>query len=125
NGSASYDGFYLLAYGSFAAAGGGAGAIDGFAISRAFARLMPPGARVEVGPSHVFDAGAKLAAGGSIDLQGTTPLNLDFATGEDVCDFSLRCAAVDATGKATGADVESGVILRAGAARAEGTPRCP
>ena len=123
NPSSSYDGFYLLAYAAFALRDE---AVTGPALARAFGRLLPPGTRIEVGPTQVFDGLRALAGGGHIDLEGAaTGLDFDLATGEAPADFALLCAGVDADGIATGVDVESGVVFHATTQRVEGTPRCP
>jgi hypothetical protein len=94
--------------------------------ARAIARLVPPGAPVTTGPTQIFAAISALAAGESIDLQGTaSALDYDLATGEAPSDFALLCPDVDAAGRARGEDVESGVVYRAKEQRVEGTMRCP
>ncbi len=119
----SYDAFYLLAYAVYAL---GDRPVDGLALSRSFARLMPPGPLVEVGPTPVFDAITRLGGGGGLDLVGTqSALDLDPVTGEGPSDFELLCANVDGAGAATGETIESGVIYRAAEGRIEGTLHCP
>jgi branched-chain amino acid transport system substrate-binding protein len=118
-----YDSFYLLAYAVYAL---GDAAPTGAGIARAFERLIPPGRPIEVGPTNVFEALTALANGERIDLAGTqTGLDLDPATGETPADFVLFCSGVDAKGAATGADVESGVVLRTNARTIDGTIKCP
>ncbi len=119
----AYDAFYLLAYAAFAI---GAERVSGAALARAFARLVPPGRPIEVGPTPVFDALTVLATGGTIDLEGTqSALDFDLTTGEAPSDFALLCAAIDRDGGANGEDVESGVVFRSAPRRIEGAPRCP
>jgi branched-chain amino acid transport system substrate-binding protein len=123
NPATSYDAFYLLAYAAYALQGA---AVTGPALAGAFGRLVPPGEPIEVGPTHVFDALRLLAAGRTIDLQGAASgLDFDRATGEAPSDFALLCPAVDGAGRATGADVESGVVFRARSRRVEGRMDCP
>ncbi len=123
NGSPSYDAFYLLAYAAFALRNE---PVTGPALARAFARLVPPADAVEVGPTSVFGAITRLAAGGKIDLQGAaTALDFSLSTGEVACDFALLCAGVDGGGRATRDDVESGVVFHESTRRIVGTPRCP
>jgi ABC-type branched-subunit amino acid transport system substrate-binding protein len=133
NPATSYDAYYVLAYAVFSLAGG-AGApptngtgqpATGPAIARAIGRLVPPGAPVETGTTDLFGALTTLSRGGQIDLRGASgSLDFDLATGEAASDLALHCAALD---RDTGAvqDVESGVVFRAGASRAEGVLRCP
>jgi len=123
NPGSSYDAFYLLAFGVAAV---GAEHVTGPAIARAFGRLVPPGRPVEVGPTQVFEALAELARGGRVDLEGTsTALDYDLATGEVPADYALLCAAIDATGRATGESVEAGLVFRSKPRRLEGRMRCP
>jgi serine/threonine protein kinase/ABC-type branched-subunit amino acid transport system substrate-binding protein len=122
NPAASYDAFYVAAYAVHSL---GAAAVTGPDIARAFHRLVPPGEPVEVGPTPVFDALRRLASGQQIDLQGAASgLDFDLATGEVSSDFTLVCLAVDGAGRATGDDLESGVVFRARSGRVTGTLRC-
>jgi hypothetical protein len=122
NGGASYDAFYASAYAIFSL---GAAAITGPSMARAFGRLGPPGAHVEVGPSGVLDALSSLARGDKVDLEGASGA-LDFvaATGEVAVDAALVCSGVDDSGLAQG-DVESGLVYRARDQKIEGAMRCP
>jgi ABC-type branched-subunit amino acid transport system substrate-binding protein len=123
NPGASYDAFYLLAYGIYAL---GAEEITGAALGRSLSRLLPPGEPIEVGPTQIFDGLRALAAGRSIDLHGATSgLDFDATTGEPPFDFEVICAAVDREGRATGGEVESGLVYRAKTGRVEGRSRCP
>jgi hypothetical protein len=123
NPGASYDAFYLLAYGIYAL---GTGDISGPALARALSRLLPPGEPIEVGPTQVFDGLRRLAAGRSIDLRGASSgLDFDSTTGEAPFDFELICAATDREGRATGGEVESGRVYRAKTGRVDGLVRCP
>ncbi len=120
----SYDAFYLLAYGAIAL--DPRDSITGSSIAREFARLVPPGKAIEVGPTNVLEAVGILSSGGRIDLEGTqTGLDFDLATGEPPSDFSLLCTGVDRTGAASADSVESGVVYRAKERRSEGSARCP
>jgi ABC-type branched-subunit amino acid transport system substrate-binding protein len=123
NPGSSYDAFYLLAYGVCAI---GSEPVTGTALAGAFARLVPPGRAIEVGPTQVFEALTALSGGGRIDLEGTdTGLDFDLNTGEAPADFALLCAAVDRRGRVTGESIESGLVFRAKTRRVEGTMRCP
>jgi ABC-type branched-subunit amino acid transport system substrate-binding protein/predicted Ser/Thr protein kinase len=123
NPGASYDAFYALAYGIYAL---GAEEVTGSALGRALSRLLPPGEPIEVGPTQVFDGLRALAAGRSIDLQGATSgLDFDTSTGEPPFDFEVICPAVDREGRATGGELESGLVYRAKTGRVEGRLRCP
>ena len=123
NPGSTYDAFYLLAYATFAL---GDQPAHGATLARAFSRLVPPGAPIDVGPTGVFDAITALSKGGSIDLQGTqSDLDFDLTTGEAPTDFALLCAAVDVKGRADGHDVESGVVYRARTHSIDGVMRCP
>jgi hypothetical protein len=123
NPASTYDAFYLLAYGAFAL---GTEAPSGAALARAFGRLLPPGPAIEVGPSDLDRGLESLATSGRVDLVGTqSGLDLDAETGETPSDFALLCAAIDGHGRATGEDVESGVVYRARARAVDGTLGCP
>ena len=54
-----YDAVYLLAYAAFSLEGA---AVDGPSLGRAFARLLPAGDAIEVGPNGLFDAISALEA---------------------------------------------------------------
>jgi serine/threonine protein kinase/ABC-type branched-subunit amino acid transport system substrate-binding protein len=85
----AYDAFYVLAYAAIAA---GDQALTGRALARAIARLVPPGAPIEVGPAGIYPALNALARGDAIDLQGTlTTLDFDPNTGDATAEFALRC----------------------------------
>jgi branched-chain amino acid transport system substrate-binding protein len=121
NPGSTYDAVYALAYAAFALE---PEQVTGPALAHAFARLVPPGRRVEVGAPEVFDALTTLSAGGKIDLQGaTSDLDFDLATGEAPADFALLCPSIGADGGVV--DVESDVLFRARGRRVEGTLRCP
>jgi branched-chain amino acid transport system substrate-binding protein len=129
NPGATYDAFYLLAYGTFAA---GDGELTGDTIARGFARIVPAPAgaparpAVEVGPTAVFDGITGVVSGTGIDLQGTqSDLDFDVETGEAPSDFEILCAAVDKRGNATGEAASSGVVYRARRHGVEGALRCP
>lgn len=122
NPATSYDAVYLLAYAAFSL---GVAAVDGPSLGRAFARLVPPGDAIEVGPNGVFDGISALASGRSLDLRGaSSALDFDLATGEARVDFALVCPDVDARGRASG-DHESGVFYRAAQGTVSGTLHCP
>jgi serine/threonine protein kinase/ABC-type branched-subunit amino acid transport system substrate-binding protein len=118
----SYDAFYLLAYASYAL---GEEPVTGPNLSRAIARLVPPGRPVDVGPEGIFEAYSTLRRGENIDLNGATgSLDFDLATGEAPFDHAVLCIGVDRAGAAS-ESVESGVVFRSAMNRLEGTPRCP
>jgi serine/threonine protein kinase len=123
NPGATYDAFYALAYAAIAL---GSERATGASLARAFERLLPQATPIEVGPTAAFDAAKTLASGGRIDLIGTqSALDFDPATGETASDFVLLCSAVDASGRATGEDIESGVVYRAATNSVAGRAVCP
>jgi tRNA A-37 threonylcarbamoyl transferase component Bud32/ABC-type branched-subunit amino acid transport system substrate-binding protein len=123
NGGASYDAFYLLAYATFAR---GREPVTGPALARAFGRLVGPGRSIAAGPSDIFDGLAALNRGESVNLDGTqTALDFDLSTGDEPSDFSLLCSGVDARGRATGEDMESGVVYEAAIRKLTGAIHCP
>jgi len=123
NAGASYDAFYLLAYAAFAL---GRQPVTGPALAQAFGRLTGAGRRISVGPSDVFDALTALDRGDDVNLEGTqSGLDLDLNTGNDPSDFAVLCSDVDATGRATGQDLESGVVYQASTRRLAGALKCP
>jgi branched-chain amino acid transport system substrate-binding protein len=119
--NSTYDAFYVLAYGSYASQG----RISGSTLSRAIARLVPPGRPVDVGMTGIFDAITALRSGKSIDLTGAAGnLDFDLRTGEIPFDESIICAATDdETHKIHG--IESGLVYRAAQGRLEGSLSCP
>jgi hypothetical protein len=122
NPATTYDAVYLVAYAVYAL---GAQPVDGPSLGRAFARLIPAGDPIEVGPNGLFDGISALAAGRSIDLRGAfSPLDFDLTTAEVRMDFTLVCADVDAHGRASG-DHESGLYYRTSQGKVEGTLGCP
>jgi hypothetical protein len=119
----SYDAFYLLAYATYALTRGERA--TGPALARGFARLQPPGKRIEAGMTGIFDGYAELSAGRAIDLVGATgDLDLDLATGEAALDEAILCVAADANGRAT-EGVESGLVYSATKHELTGKLRCP
>jgi branched-chain amino acid transport system substrate-binding protein len=91
--STPYDAFYVLAYAAIAL---GEEPVSGRALARAIRRLVPPGEPVEVGPAGIYPALNVLAAGGTIDLQGTlTSLDFDPVSGDATADFALFCLSAD------------------------------
>jgi ABC-type branched-subunit amino acid transport system substrate-binding protein len=123
NPGSSYDAFFMLAFGAHAV---GDQAITGPALARGFARLVPPGRAIDVGPTQVFEALSELARGANVDLDGTaTSLDFNLSTGESPPDFALVCAAVDPDGRAKQESIESGVVYRAKTQRVDGVLRCP
>lgn len=82
---APYDAFYALAYAILSL---GDAEPTGTALARAMARIVPPGAPVEVGPGGIFDALSVLRRGQNVDLIGTTTsLDFDRETGDPTADF--------------------------------------
>jgi serine/threonine-protein kinase len=123
--SVSYDAFYVVAYALYAALQAGADPLDGAALSRAVARLVPPGTPVDVGPAHIYKAFNVLHDGGNVDLNGAaTKLDFNLTTGDVSTDLAVLCLDVDGSGAAF--DVaESGLFYRAASGKLEGTLRCP
>ena len=120
--AAPYDAFYVIAYAAIAA---GDGASSGGDLARAIGRLVPPGKRIEVGPTSIFDAVATLRAGQPIDLHGAGgPLDFDVATGESSADYVFVCPGVDAQGGAT-VEVESGLSFASAEHSLRGALHCP
>ena len=121
--STTYDSFYLLAYATYAVPPGEP--VTGAVLSRAFARLVPPGRKVEVGLGGIFDAYGELTAGRNVDLVGATgPLDFDLATGEAEVDQAIMCVSFDAAGRAA-SGVESGLVYSAVAHKLAGKMKCP
>jgi serine/threonine protein kinase len=118
-----YDAFYLLAYATIAL---GQEPVTGSSLARAFARLVPPAPRIEVGAPDIYQAISILSAGGNIDLQGaSTALDFDLSTGEGPSDFALVCSDVGPDGKPNGENLESGVVYDAKSQRVQGAMHCP
>ena len=118
----SYDGFYMLAYAVYAA---GDGDLDGWDLSKAFEKLLPPGVAIDVGPRGIFDAFRILRSGGGIDLDGSLgALDFDPRTGEAPVDYSILCCGVDRSGAASGS-VESGLVYKSLEGRLVGAASCP
>jgi hypothetical protein len=115
----------MLAYATYAL---GDEAVTGAALSNAFARLLPPGREVDVGPTQILEAFQALRRGPNehIDLNGAIgSLDFDAATGESPIDYAIVCAGVDDTGDVTSADAESGLVYDARRKEIVGTLRCP
>ncbi len=118
----TYDAFYLLAYATYAL---GEEPVTGPNLSRAIARLVPPGKPVDVGPEGIFDAYATLRRGDKIDLNGATgSLDFDLASGESPFDHAVLCIGLDGAGAAA-ESIESGAVFRSATDRIEGTLHCP
>jgi hypothetical protein len=117
-----YDAVYLLAYATIAV---GDGPVTGESLSRALARLQPPGVPIEVGPTSILAAANALRAGKNVDLAGTTTtLDLDPATGDPTSDAEIYCLRATADRRA----VEprgSGVIFDAKTQKLTGRLDCP
>jgi hypothetical protein len=118
----SYDAFYMLAYAVLALADD---PVTGPSLSRAIARLVPPGEQIDVGPLEILKGFSALRAGANIDLNGTIGrLDFDLATGEAPVDMAVLCVGVDRTGLAT-EGVESGLVFDAHADKLVGQLECP
>lgn len=120
--TASYDALYAIAY---ATAALGAEPISGPSLSRAIARLVPPGLPVDVGPAKLLEGFAALRSGKTIDLGGAeTNLDLDPATGEPSVDFVVLCGRLN-DAKRLVESAESGVYYRGRTRELEGSLKCP
>jgi hypothetical protein len=118
----SYDAFYTLAYATEAI---GQGAVTGTELSRAIDRLLPPGKRIEVGPSGILEGFKTLRSDAGIDLVGAIgSLDFDRATGEAPIDYAILCLGVDDRGNAHGS-VESGLVFTSHDGRLTGALDCP
>ena len=121
--NASYDAFYMLAFASYAIPS--AEAVTGERLSRAFAKLLPPGKSIEVGLAGIFEAYEALSRDQSIDLTGATgKLDFDPTTGEAPFDHAILCVGIDERGRAFDG-IESGLVYSAASKKLEGTLRCP
>ena len=119
----TYDAIHLLADAAFAL---GSGPVTGPGLGRAFAKLVPPGRPIEVGPASALDVISALSTDAHVDLQGTqSALDFDLSTGEGPADFALVCAEVDSSGHPTGENVESGVVFHAATGKVDGSINCP
>ncbi|MFI5298227.1 MAG: protein kinase [Polyangiales bacterium] len=122
NPNTSYDALYLVA---FAASTLGDLHPSGSDLSRAIARLLPPGERFAVGPGPIFDVFGALRAGKNVDLVGASgSLDLDLATGDTPMTHVVTCFDVDAHGVAVD-NRESGVIYDPSTDRLVGHLDCP
>ena len=92
-------------------------------VARVFARLLPPGASVDVGPADIFDAYRALADGKSIDLQGAIG-RLDFVgdSGEAPVDMAIPCVKRRPRAFDT---LASGLVYRGATKKLVGAMRCP
>jgi hypothetical protein len=118
----SYDAFYALAYATYSL---GEASVTGPALSRALGQLVPPGPKIDVGSTQIFEGFKALRSSGRIDLNGAIgSLDFDPSTGDAPIDYSIICPGVDDTGQAF-ATVESGLVYDAHAKALVGTLRCP
>jgi ABC-type branched-subunit amino acid transport system substrate-binding protein len=123
NPNSSYDAFYLLAYASYAVPT--EERVTGVALSRALAKLVPPGQPIDVGLAGIFDAYTALSQNKTIDLTGATgKLDLDPATGEAPLDHAILCVGADESGKAFDG-IESGLSYSTRTKKLTGAMRCP
>ncbi len=115
----AYDAFYVLAYAVYAH---GEGPITGLALARSLPRLLPPGRRVEVGPTHIFEGYGELRDGKTIDLVGSTSeLDFDLTTGDAPIDDVILCLS----GGARPESIESGLVYVAATKTLNGRFSCP
>jgi branched-chain amino acid transport system substrate-binding protein len=120
--NSSYDAFYVVAYAVQAL---GDAPVTGVSLASAIPRLTPPGPRIDVGPSGIFDVLRQFASGGRVDLNGATgPLDFDLATGDAPVDLAVLCVDVDARGVASG-NRESGLVYDATSGALRGAMKCP
>jgi hypothetical protein len=118
-----YDGFYLLALSSFTLQPGEPP--TGTNLALGFAKLMPPGRRIEVGLTGIFDSYTTLRSGQHVDLVGATgDMDFDLATGEAPFDYAILCAGLDVDGKVLDG-IESGLVYSAATGKLTGTMKCP
>jgi hypothetical protein len=124
NPNSTYDAFYVIAYAAFAATLDDDRAPTGSALARAIARLVPPGAKLDVGKAHIFDVLARLRSGENVDLGGAVgKLDFDLRTGDAPTETAILCAGVDDEGRAADS-VESGLVFDTNTKRLEGVLRC-
>jgi hypothetical protein len=118
----TYDAFYVA---GFALLASGAAHPAGEDLARAIAaRLLPPGERIDVGPTGILPAFNALRRGAHLDIHGTTGhLAFDPATGEPSLDLTVLCPAVDSSGTAIGS-AESGLVYDATTGQLVGTMHC-
>src|SRR5262249_23508334 len=115
-----YDAAYTLGYAVAAAKG----PITGASLSAAFAKLVPPGKPIDVGPDGAAQALSLLAAGTAIDITGASgPMDYDLATGDVTADIDVWCVGLDAS--MTPAFQSSGQYFDAAKGQLEGTISCP
>jgi ABC-type branched-subunit amino acid transport system substrate-binding protein len=115
---APYDSVYLVAYAASIASDPTSGA----SLSRALARLSPPGEPIQVGPTGWLDGTARLARGERVDLFGTfSRLDFDPQTGESPTDYALVCGQLREDTLAISA---AGVLYDAGKGHVVGTLGC-
>jgi len=87
----AYDALYNLAYAAVAI---GDKPLTGLNLKDGFAKLVPPGAALDVGAQQINSAFQTLSAGESIDFNGASgPLDYDLTTGEAVSDIQIWCVA--------------------------------
>jgi eukaryotic-like serine/threonine-protein kinase len=115
---APYDSAYLVAY----AIAGAEDPSSGASIARAFAKLLPPGPAIDVGPSRASEVFARVRRGAGVDLQGAfSRLDFDLGTGESPTDYTLVCGRLE-KGKLTLS--EAGAGYDAGRDEVLGSLRC-
>ena len=120
---AAYDAFYLLAYAVLSL---GSRPVDGPAIGSALARMSHAGAPLRAGEGDMSAALAALSGGETLALSGSSgALDLDPGTGEWAPDFRLLCPEVDAQGRATTGDRDSGVRYVPRTHKVTGSLACP
>jgi branched-chain amino acid transport system substrate-binding protein len=120
--AATYDAVYLLSY---AIASLGAEPLSGPRVNEGLMRMVPPGARIDVGPENINDALTRLEAGQPIDFNGASgPLDFDVSTGEAEADVQVWCLDVDAKGVAVEFK-DSGLFYDATRKALSGEMSCP
>jgi hypothetical protein len=120
--AASYDGFYLLAYATFASGLESPGGPD---LAAAVGQLIPPGSPIDLGPTRILEGLEALRTNKRFDLGGImTRLDFDMKTGESVGDLEVMCVGVDDSGRAS-EGVDSSLRYDSVTRKLVGALRCP
>jgi hypothetical protein len=121
DGEATYDAVYAIAYATYAASPG-RDPLTGGTIAKGIARLLPPGAPIDVGRAARYQAFEALRAGASIDLRGAaTELDFDPKTGDSMVDLDVLCVAPKGDGVT---ELPSGMRFNGRTSRLEGKLDC-
>ena len=84
---------------------------------------MPPGAAIDVGPTHILEGIDALRTAGRFDLAGImTLLDFDLAVGETTGDLVITCVGAGDDGVAF--EKDSGLRYDAASGKLVGTLRC-